>query len=77
MKNYPKLNKNGSGSLSRKSCHICRKSFNKDFKGRFKIVCIEWNWFRGDDTVLKVCHECCKELTLDDAIDFVESENIA
>jgi len=53
---YPKVNRNGSGTLRRRTCQWCRVQTTN-------IVTIERSIFRGDDDVLKICKACSFNLT--------------
>ena len=69
MREYPRLNKGGSGARFRKTCMLCKRHFNKELNGHYQTPCIEWSYFRGDDSVLNVCRDCNRVLTLEKAIE--------
>lgn len=65
FKDYPRLNKQGSGAVFRKTCMKC--GVHRNVK-RLRTPCIEVSCFRGDDIVLNTCTDCTAELTVEEAL---------
>ena len=55
-KKYPRVNRDGNGSLKRRTCGWCGKRTDS-------VLTVEQSWSRGDDIVLKVCKSCKNRLT--------------
>ena len=65
MKKYPRIIRNRTGHIFRKTCQICGK--RTDY-----AVEIEWWQMRGDDSVIKMCKDCQIKLKDNDILQLAE-----